>query len=772
MNIGGTGTGAGGNLSADSGPMWFLAGGAERLRIDTSGRIQMGGATDGLADVNIRAQGSATGSGSLSLAASSASGGGASYLLMGNSDSGGTTGPNVIVSANRILQIGVGSSFASRTGGTFTEYMRIDASGNVGINTTGTVSGVKLNVAGGITGSGLNAVGTGGFFNSSNKFGVDNNAGQTRFYSSGANSTTRGSYDFRITDSVGSLDTSAMVIDNAGKVGIGTSSPQQPLVVSNGGAAGLEIGATIIASAPAFVSYNRSTAAYMQLSYLALQHEFRAGSTPAAALTIDSAGNVGVGNTSPGYKLDVLSTSSNNPVVRIIKANSGTANEHGGALIIANQGPANIARAAGTYGGRIEFQYSQPTSQVMQVGASIYSAADGTQAGTGTAAFLGFCTSDATAGGANNERMRIDNSGNVGIGTTAGAGVKLDVAGSVRVQNQDFIILNSTGGEFRVGYGAYNGGTTWNVATSSATVPLAFLTNSIERMRIDNSGNVGINTTSPSTYGQFSVVNSSGRFVSLTPSNGARIANFRFDNNGAQAVNFINLGMTAANHGVQLNWFLGIDSATEIAAGRLSVLAESTWTATASTQNSFMQFVTAASGSVSERMRITSSGDILFGTTSVSIGNDTTSWVGIAGSGLANPLVIHIPNNASTSWIFQSFYRGSASMGNIQYNGTGTSYITTSDARRKENIVDAPSALQAVKSIRVRSFDWKDSTEHTEFGFVAQELQTVASDAVHIGGDDADKDPWGVDPSKLVATLTKALQEALARIEALEAKLA
>lgn len=132
---------------------------------------------------------------------------------------------------------GVHDFYINGDSGTGTNAMRIDAAGNVGINTTATISGVKLNVAGGISSSGLNVAGNGGFYNAANKFGVDNNAGQTRMYSSGANSTTRGSYDFRITDSVGTLDASAMIIDSAGVVLVGTtttSNPQSGILLSPG----------------------------------------------------------------------------------------------------------------------------------------------------------------------------------------------------------------------------------------------------------------------------------------------------------------------------------------------------------------------------------------------------------------------------------------------------------------------------------------------------------------------------------------------------------
>ena len=88
---------------------------------------------------------------------------------------------------------------------------------NGGSNTALTISGSNgsVNVA-----YGFNITGTGGFYNSASKFGMDFNAGVTRFYSSGADASTRGAYDFRITDSVGTLDRSVLAISNQGAVSI------------------------------------------------------------------------------------------------------------------------------------------------------------------------------------------------------------------------------------------------------------------------------------------------------------------------------------------------------------------------------------------------------------------------------------------------------------------------------------------------------------------------------------------------------------------------
>jgi hypothetical protein len=311
-----------------------------------------------------------------------------------------------------------------------------------------------------------------------------------------------------------------------------------------------------------------------------------------------------------------------------------------------------------------------------------------------------------------------------------------------------------------------------------------------ERVRIDSNGNVGINTTSPSTFGQFSVVNGTGRFVAMSPSNGGNVAQFRFDNNGAQTVNLTNLGMTAANHGMQFSWLLGTDSVTAITAGRLGVLSEGTWTATASTQNSFMQFATATSGNITERARITSNGVLLLNLTSelsyggfLQVGSGATcaSFRSSTGTGVVKIIgagdsygggeVLTIGTEGdSTSYngiVFRFNTNGTnAIVGSVSVSSTATAYNTSSDVRLKKNIVEAPSAVEKIKALQVRSFDWKNDDSHVEHGFVAQELQTVEPLAVTEG------DTWAIDPSKLVATLTKALQEALARIEALEAKLA
>ena len=86
-----------------------------------------------------------------------------------------------------------------------------------------------------------------------------------------------------------------------------------------------------------------------------------------------------------------------------------------------------------------------------------------------------------------------DASGNVGIGTSSPSR-PLDVVGSFQYTGD--LVCVTSGNTARFGYQAYVGNSAFNLFTEGAR-PLAFGTNSAERMRIDSSGNVGIGTTTP-----------------------------------------------------------------------------------------------------------------------------------------------------------------------------------------------------------------------------------------------------------------------------------
>jgi hypothetical protein len=123
-------------------------------------------------------------------------------------------------------------------------------------------------------------------------------------------------------------------------------------------------------------------------------------------------------------------------------------------------------------------------------------------------------------------------------------------------------------------------------------------------------------------------------------------------------------------------------------------------------------------------------------------------------------------NRTSTTGKIQTFRFNGSEKGFIQVNTGSVTYSTTSDRRLKENIVDAPSASNFIDQIQVRSFDWKESGEHEQFGMVAQELQEVAPEAVATG--DTEDDMMGVDYSKLVPMLVKEIQELRARVAMIE----
>jgi hypothetical protein len=110
----------------------------DRSGLNLSGQVAIGAMANPTYDLHVlRADGA---SGTLSLSGATATGG-PSYIIMGNNDSAGVGGPNVIVSANRSLQFGVGNSFTAAGGGSFTSQLSISPTGVVSI-----VNGVAIGV--------------------------------------------------------------------------------------------------------------------------------------------------------------------------------------------------------------------------------------------------------------------------------------------------------------------------------------------------------------------------------------------------------------------------------------------------------------------------------------------------------------------------------------------------------------------------------------------------------------------------------------------------
>ncbi|BCV08053.1 MAG: hypothetical protein CM15mL4_1020 [uncultured marine virus] len=111
-------------------------------------------------------------------------------------------------------------------------------------------------------------------------------------------------------------------------------------------------------------------------------------------------------------------------------------------------------------------------------------------------------------------------------------------------------------------------------------------------------------------------------------------------------------------------------------------------------------------------------------------------------------------------------------LGNGNCQNANNTYTNISDATLKENIVDANSQWNDIKNIKIRNYNFKASTgyeTHTQIGVIAQEVESVAPKLVDSSGKDGIK---SVASSVLYMKAVKALQESMARIETLEAKVA
>jgi uncharacterized membrane protein len=181
-----------------------------------------------------------------------------------------------------------------------------------------------------------------------------------------------------------------------------------------------------------------------------------------------------------------------------------------------------------------------------------------------------------------------------------------------------------------------------------------------------------------------------------------------------------------------------------------------------------------------EEARFNSSGIFLHGKTSE---NHNVTGVEIKHTGGSNGqivatnsgLCIRVNRHTSTGEVIQMMKSGTI-VGRISVSGSSTSYSTTSDYRLKENVVNLDGAINRVKQLAPKRFNFIVEPDETVDGFLAHEAQTVVPEAVIGTHNEVDNDGnpvmQEIDQSKLVPLLTAALQEAIAKIETLETKVA
>ena len=138
---------------------------------------------------------------------------------------------------------------------------------------------------------------------------------------------------------------------------------------------------------------------------------------------------------------------------------------------------------------------------------------------------------------------------------------------------------------------------------------------------------------------------------------------------------------------------------------------------------------------------------------------------------------VHTRTTSSTYGTIARFNNQTGtSIGGIVYSGSsGTSFVTTSDYRLKENIKEIRDSISRVKKLKPCRFNFAAEKNRIIDGFIAHEVQEVVPEAVHGEKDalqkDGSIDAQTLEVSRLIPVLTKALQEAINKIEELELRI-
>jgi hypothetical protein len=286
---------------------------------------------------------------------------------------------------------------------------------------------------------------------------------------------------------------------------------------------------------------------------------------------------------------------------------------------------------------------------------------------------------------------------------------------------------------------------------------IAFAEGGVEAVRFDSSGNVGVGVT-PSAWDTTNSVkaiqNPAGAFWNYA-NNNVYLAEGYFFNGSNRIYSASSIGV--AEYSMQNGTHIWASAASGTAGGTVSL---------------------------TERARIDSSGNFMVGRSDTGFTSGQPGMLVLPTQGITFTKT-DSPNLGACMYLHRTFGAGTGNLvefaydtvvrGSISTNGTGVTYGTASDYRLKENVQPMTGALAKVSALKPCTYKWKVDASDGE-GFIAHELAEVVPDCVTGEKDavDADGNPvyQGIDTSFLVATLTAGLQEAVAMIEELKAKVA